>query len=482
MPEEALRPQEVSVAPAGLEGLAAVLPSSGFQPLAQRIERLRKRLEGRCVWQINSTPRGGGVAEMLRSHLAYVRGAGIDTRWLVIGGSPDFFRLTKRLHHALHGSEGDGSELGERERALYLATLQAQVPELVARVRNTDLVVLHDPQTAGLIPVFADMGFAVIWRCHVGTDRANSEVERAWAFLEPYVRRAHARVFTRASYVPACCEGLANTVIEPSIDPLSAKNQPLDAAVVRAILVHAGLVGGAKPEVKPAFRRHDGSPQRVNRFADIRRAGGAPEPGDRLAVQVSRWDPLKDPIGVMHGFARLIEGGAPRDVQLVLAGPNVRAVPDDPEAVETYEEVERAWRALPHAVRHRVSLAMLPMADVEENAAIVNALQRHASIVVQKSLEEGFGLTVTEALWKARPVVASAVGGICDQIEDGVHGLLIDRPRDPDALAAALHRLWVDEPELGTALGARARERVVQRFTVASALSAYGDLIESLES
>ena len=469
------------MAPAATGRLAEVLPASRYQPFVERVGRLRERLAGRCVWQINSTARGGGVAEMLRSHLAYVRGGGIDTRWLVIGGTPAFFQLTKRIHHALHGSRGDGSGLGPDERALYEQTLREQLPEIAARVRNRDVVVLHDPQTAGLIPLLDAMGFSVIWRCHVGTESPNEQVEAAWAFLEPYVARARACIFSRRVYVPTCCEGMRTAVIAPSIDPLSAKNQALSAEVGRAILVHTGFVAGPAPAAAPVFQRHDGSPQRVNRFADLRRAGGAPGADVRLAVQVSRWDPLKDPIGVMHGFQRLLETGAPRDVHLVLAGPNVRGVADDPEAADTYRQVESEWFTLPHSVRHRVSLAMLPMDDVEENAAIVNALQRHASVVVQKSLEEGFGLTVTEALWKGRPVVASAVGGIRDQIDDGVHGLLLEDPRDPDAFAAALRRLWVEDSGLGTELGERGRERVADRFAVSSALSAYGDLLEALD-
>ena len=474
------RLQQVPVAPVDPERLAEEIPAEAFASFRATIERLRGRLEGRCVWQINSTPRGGGVAEMLRSHLAYVRGAGVDTRWLVIGGDEDFFRLTKRLHHALHGSRGDGGPLGAAERRLYEATLHAQWPELEGRLGPRDLVVLHDPQTAGLAPLLAGNGVAVIWRCHVGSEQASPEIDAAWAFLEPYLGAARACIFTRRSYVPACCDPERTVVIAPSIDPLSAKNQSLAPEVVLAILVHTGLVEGPPPAQPPVFQRHDGSVSRVDRFVDIRRAGRAPSRSERIVTQVSRWDPLKDPIGVMAGFERWIETGAPRDVQLVLAGPNVRAVADDPEAVDTYEQVEAAWRALPFSTRSRVSLASLPMADIEENAAIVNALQRHASVVVQKSLQEGFGLTVSEALWKERPVVASGIGGIRDQIDHGVHGLLLEDPRDLQGLAGALQRLLVGDPTLAAKLGAAGHARVAERFVVTAALEAYGSLVEGL--
>jgi hypothetical protein len=159
---------------------------------------------------------------------------------------------------------------------------------------------------------------------------------------------------------------------------------------------------------------------------------------------VSRWDQLKDPIGVMDGFAQLLDDNRAGDADLVLAGPNVTAIADDPEGAETLDGVLAHWRALPHGHRGRIHLACLPMADTEENAVIVNALQRHATVVVQKSLHEGFGLTVAEAMWKARPVVGSAVGGIQEQIEDGVSGLLLKEPGDLAAFGGLLERLLGD--------------------------------------
>src|SRR5262249_26074514 len=152
-----------------------------------------------------------------------------------------------------------------------------------------------------------------------------------------------------------------------------------------------------------------------------------------------------DPLGVLEGFARLVEPEAPRGAELVLAGPSVLGVADDPEGPQVFRDVEQAWRGLHDALRGSIHLAQLPMQDSEENAAIVNALQRHAAVVVQKSLREGFGLTVTEALWKRRPVVASAIGGIQDQIRDGVDGLLVGDPTDLGSFASALRRVLADE-------------------------------------
>jgi trehalose synthase len=182
-------------------------------------------------------------------------------------------------------------------------------------------------------------------------------------------------------------------------------------------------------------------------------------------------------MGVMHGFAEHVAPAS--DAHLILAGPNVTAVADDPEGAEVLNEVSTAWRELPHARRSRVHLSCLPMADIEENAAIVNALQRHATVVVQKSLEEGFGLTVAEAMWKSRPVIASAVGGIQDQIEDGVTGLLLDDPTDLDAFGKLVLKL-LDDPERAREIGARAREYVRQHFLANRHAAQYVELFASI--
>jgi len=474
------RLSEVRLGAASPERFAQLLPDDIMQAVRQEAEALAAHLDGRSVWNINSTAVGGGVAEMLRPLLALARGAGVDARWLVIRGEPAFFRLTKRLHHALHGSAGDGLELGEDAHRLYQRVLRENAVELESRVQAGDVVVLHDPQTAGLAGAVRDLGATPIWRCHIGHDSTSNEVERAWDFLSRYLQELPAYVFSRRAYVPAFCDPARTVVIQPSIDAFSPKNQELEEGAVRAILAETGLVEGPPPaDARPRFAREDGSPGRVERGADVLRLGRATPWDTPLVIQVSRWDPLKDPLGVMQGFARLLESSPAPAAELVLAGPNVNAVADDPEAPQVFEETAAAWRALPHSIRRRVHLAMLPTTDVEENAAIVNALQRHAAVVVQKSLHEGFGLTVTEAMWKGRPVVASAVGGIQDQIEDGVHGLLLRDPQNLDAFAEALGRLLAD-PALGAKLGGAARERALTQFNGLRHLRDYGRLIQSL--
>lgn len=475
-----LRPTAVSVAPLPIDRLADLVGQDAMRRARESAARLIGRLRENAIWNVNTTAVGGGVAEMLPPLVGYVRGLGIDARWMVIEGTQDFFRLTKRLHHALHGSRGDGSLLGAAEREIYEEVLAENAAELCPRVRRGDVVLLHDPQTLGLAPHLASAGAHVIWRCHIGHDEPGEEVSYGWRFLEPYLKDVPQFVFSRAAYVPERCDHGKSRIIPPSIDPFSPKNQALGEAAIHTILVHTGLVEGPAPAAADhGFVRSDGSQARVERCADVIRLGRAPAWDTPLIVQVSRWDPLKDMIGVMHGFTQTLDGHAPANAELVLAGPNVRAVADDPEGASVFEEVEAAWRALPHGTRRRIHLASLPTHDVEENAAIVNALQRHATVVVQKSLHEGFGLTVTEAMWKARPVIASAVGGIQDQIVDGKHGLLLRDPRDLSAFADALRRVLGD-PALARSLGESARERVRTEFLGLRHLEQYAALILEL--
>jgi trehalose synthase len=465
---------EVPVAPLPIARFRPLVAETEIRAVERKAEAERARFPSRAYWNINSTATGGGVAEMLRSMLAYLRGLGIDARWLVIHGTPEFFSITKRLHHALHGSLGDGSPLGETERAQYERVLHASAAEVRKRIGSRDLVILHDPQTAGLASALARAGATVIWRCHVGASKPNAQVDLAWAFLRPYLEQIDAYIFSRESYIPAWCPQERTVVIPPSIDPFSAKNQTLDQMTVRSILVASGLVGGPAAG-NPVFQREDGTLGRITHHADVVRARGAPAWDAPLVVMVSRWDPLKDHIGAMRGFADHVAGAVSDDVQLVLAGPSVSGVADDPEGAATFNQLIEAWRDLPDGIRTRIHVANLPMIDTDENAALVNALQRHATVVVQKSLCEGFGLTVTEAMWKSRPIVASAVGGIEDQIEDGVHGLLLRNPTDLDAYARALRRL-LEEHAFAEQLGMQAHQRARDRYLGVRHLSQYGDL------
>ncbi len=414
------------------------------------------------------------MVELLTSMLAYARGAGVDNRWVVIEGNPDFFHVTKRIHNHLHGSPGDGGELGDEERAIYESVMAANADDLASMVRPGDIVYLHDPQTAGLTCAVRDVGAHVVWRCHVGLDRANGFARAAWDFLRPYVEVAERYIFSRREFVWEGLEEDKVWVVPPSIDVFAPKNQELAPDTVAGILHTAGL--GVQDHRAPAtFVREDGSPGRVDRRAELWQEGPIPDHAP-LITQVSRWDRLKDPDGVLSCFAEHLDHD---DEHLLLAGPDVAAVADDPEGQEVLAEVEEHLDSLPTSVAERVHLACLPMEDVEENAAIVNAIQRRSDVVVQKSIAEGFGLTVGEAMWKSRAVVASRVGGIQDQIVDGESGILIDDPGDLNAFGAAIRGL-VRDPERATALGDAARERIRDQFLGTRHLVQYLRLLDGL--
>jgi trehalose synthase len=447
--------QRVLVEAVPLTVLEPVLGRDRFQAFVDLADHARTTLAGRAVVNVNSTATGGGVAEMLPTLLSYARCVEIDARWLVIKGNPDFFAVTKRVHNHIYGVAGDGGSLGVDERATYERTLADQGDDLVSLLGRRDIVVLHDPQTLGLAPAIKRAGLPVIWRCHIGADRAGEWTRDGWQFLAPYLDDVDIVVVSRDSFAPPGYPTDRVLSIPPSIDPLAVKNSALNVAEITSLLTETGIVGERSGHGS-VFQRRDGFTERVDWTADVVREGPAPGLDAPLVVQVSRWDALKDMGGVLDGFVEHVDPAT--GAQLMLVGPNVTGVTDDPEGLAVYQQCERQWRQLPAEQRQRVHLVTLPTDDVDQNAAVVNALQRHAAVVTQKSLAEGFGLTVVEAMWKATPVVATAVGGIADQIVDGESGILIDDPADLGAFGAAVEKLLRD-PSRAAAMGAAAQQR-----------------------
>src|SRR6201982_2540999 len=279
--------------------------------------------------------------------------------------------------------------------------LAANAVELVARIRPGDVVLLHDPQTAGLAAPLADAGARVIWRCHIGVSWEDEVTQAGWEFLRPHLAAAEACVFSRQDYVPSWVPPDKVWIIPPSIDPFSPKNQPLTADTVRAVLATLGVLDGAAPSGPATFVRRDGGTGTVSRPAVIV-GEGRPGPDEPVLVQVSRWDRLKDMAGVMRGFAGHVAPGG--DGYLMLVGPSVKDVSDDPEGAAVYGECLLQWRDLSPAARTRILLVTLPLDDIDENAAMVNALQRHATVIAQKRLGEGVGMTVAGGRWRERRV------------------------------------------------------------------------------
>jgi len=226
-----------------VERLAGVIGAQRYARLRSAAADFRAGFAGRTIWNVNSTAAGGGVAEMLQGLVGYVENLGVAIRWLVIHGDAEFFSVTKRLHNAVHGL-GDGGVPGPPEREHYERILAGNAAGLLECVRAGDIVLLHDPQTAGLAAALADAGAVVVWRSHIGVDDANASTEAAWAFLRPYVSAAHGWVFSRRAYVPRWLTGDNVWIIPPSIDPFSAKNQDMDSGTVRAILATIGVLDG----------------------------------------------------------------------------------------------------------------------------------------------------------------------------------------------------------------------------------------------
>lgn len=458
--------------------------------LTASIDRLRREAEpvadamrGRTLWMINSTAQGGGVSEMLPGMITHFRELGFDAHWAVIETDDTrFFQLTKNVHNLLHGM-GDAS-LGNGDRELYEAVNRANASALLEHVKDGDIVVVHDPQPMPLARFLRAErnGLCTVWRCHIGLDVDTPETDAAWEFLKAYAGDYDHAVFSAPEYVAPYFEG-CSSIVYPSLDPLSSKNRPMPVQEVVATLERAGLLGEPGPRVLPQFQHT------VQRMQPDGTFQTALEPDDLglltrpVVTQVSRWDRLKGFLPLMQGFASFkeqLESEPPEDeletrrlglTRLVLAGPDPTSIADDPEGVDVLEELKAAWVALPAAVRGDVALLALPMADLEQNALIVNALQRVSTVVAQNSLREGFGLTITEAMWKGVPVLSnSRACGPRQQVRDGVDGRLIGNPEDPAEIGRAL-RSMLRHPERTERMGRAAQRQVHDHFLTYSQIS-----------
>jgi len=380
------------------KGIERYLPLIGEERVAEIVGAARPLL-GLRVLHLSSTFHGGGVAGMLRSLLPLFNDLGLDADWSLLYGTPELFRVTKGLHNALQGEEVEFSEEDVR--------IYHEINEFFAHHTPIfhDVVVVHDPQPLPLIRHVRKEN-PWIWRCHIDLSAPASEV---WELLKPLVLRYDAGVVSSETFRKPDLT-LPTHIVPPAIDPFSPINRDLSPKEVEAKLAQYGI-----PRDKP------------------------------LLLQVSRFDKWKDPLGVLEVFRR-VKGQV--DCRLVMLG-NMAA--DDPEGPEIFREVQAQAKALPDV--HLVT-------DTDE--LLVNALQRSAAVVLQLSLREGFGLTVSEALWKGTPVVATEVGGIPLQVLDGKTGFLT-RPRDYQAMAARVLELLEDR-NLAERLGGAGREHVRRNF------------------
>ncbi len=466
--------------------------SGAVRELRTHGEWVARRMRGRTVWMVNSTARGGGVAEMLPSEVALLRELGIATEWVVLeSDEPDFFVLTKHIHNLIHGVAT--AVPGACDRKLYERVNRANADQLAGQLRPGDILIVHDPQPLPLAGLLREAGldFIALWRCHIGLDRENDATRAVWKFIQPYTTAYDRTIFSAPEYVPDWLRSRA-LVIHPAIDPLSPKNRGLSLHTIIQILVNAGLAAAPGPVLTRPFEhratrlRADGSFVLANGDGDI---GLLTRP---IVTQVSRWDRLKGWAPLVTAFAELKEGHAeshgeepldPRRIdlaRLVLAGPAPSAVDDDPEGKEVLAELMELYRSLPAAVQEDVVLLSLPMENPEQNASMVNALQRASSVVVQNSIREGFGLTVTEAMWKHVPVLTNRQAcGPRHQVRDSIDGCVIGDPENVEELAAGLDAMLAS-PDRREYWGRNAQRHVHERFLIFTPLREWLDLLSEL--
>ncbi|MHB8755207.1 MAG: glycosyltransferase [Candidatus Acidiferrales bacterium] len=378
------------------------------QPEIDELWTLAKSLQGRTVKMVNSTAVGGGVAEILNRAVPLFQEAGLPTQWDVITGGDVFFSVTKAFHNALHG-------MTYEDRADWFDVFLATNEDNRRRMKfDEDFVVIHDPQPLPLVKARAEKNNHWIWRCHIDLSQPN---ERVWEFLRPFVEQFDVSMFSSAAFTHSL--GIPQYLVAPTIDPLADKNRELEPEFVSSVLDKFGI--------------------------DANRP---------IVSQISRFDRLKDPLGVIQAYKMVKKY---RDCQLVLAGGGAS---DDPEGSVVYAEVLEAAKG-----DNDIFLLNLPPWSHLE----INALQRASTIVVQKSLREGFGLTVTEALWKKKPVVASAVGGIFRQVLHKITGMLVHSVEG----CAYQIRYLLSNPAFAKRLGEAGHDHVKENFLITHTLKNY---------
>jgi trehalose synthase len=408
--------QSVDVGERSLAAYGDVAPDGTLDQLRDVAAGLR----GARVLHLSATPYGGGVSELLRSAVPLMNDLGLVVDWKIIRGEAEFFEVTKRIHNALQGSS---SPLTERDRGIYESTAQANADALAGE--TYDFVFVHDPQPAAVASLTAGRGEHWIWRCHIDTSEPDAET---WAYLRGFLDPYDRAVFTMSEFVPPDMPIDRVEIFPPAIDPLSPKNRPLDDATAREVLSWIGI-----------------------------------ETDRPLMTQVSRFDPWKDPMGVIRAYHRLRERFP--DLQLAMVGSMAL---DDPEAWNVYRRIVDASGDDPLI---HVFTNLTGIGNIE-----VNAFQRLSQVIVQLSIREGFGLVVSEAMWKRTPVVAGRAGGIPLQMADGAGGLLVDGPEEcADGVAHLL-----EDPRSARALADFGHDRVHRSFLlprlILNDLALLGDL------
>ena len=395
-----------------LEDYKAYIPESQFQ----EIQKLAYSLKGLKVNMINSTPRGGGVAEILKSLVPLMKGLGIQAKWYTIPPRDDFFKITKEMHNALQGKNYD---FPFSHRARYLKHMERSAKQM--RDMRADLWVIHDPQPAGVMQYLPQIRNSVC-RIHIDLTSPNMDV---WKFIASFLEMYKKIVVSSKEFVKPEFREKA-VVIPPAIDPLNPKNEPSDFRYSKELLKSYGIA----PE-KP------------------------------LISQVSRFDPWKDPLGVIKAY-RIAKEKIP-DLQLALVGFFMAS--DDPEAIKVFKKVKKETEKDPDVFLFS-DLSRLGSLKIN---TFVNAIQTSSDVLFQKSIREGFALTVTEAMWKKKAIIGGNAGGIKVQIEDGKNGFLVKTPEEAAKRTVQL----IKNPALARELGEKAHKTVQEKFLMPRLLRDY---------
>lgn len=402
------------------KSLEPYAPIVGDQVVSE-IHRLAADLKGIRLLHLNSTATAGGVAEILASSAPLEADCGIDVEWWILCKNERFFEVTKKIHNGL---QSQAAELSQEEQKIYLEHNAECAKDLA---QDYDVVIVHDPQPAAIHEYVQSSHSRWIWRCHIDTSQPSPQI---WKFLHPFIQKYDAAIFTLKEFIPPDFAGPKISIIPPAIDPLSSKNRDMPEPACRQIASKFGI-----------------------------------DPSRPLIVQASRFDPWKDPEGVIEAY-RIIKKNTPK-IQLALIGAMAE---DDPEGWRIYKKICKEQDRDPdiHIIKDLIG----------ERAHELNAFQRVADVAVQKSLREGFGLVVSEALWKETPVVGGNTGGIRLQLKDGIGGFLVNSVPE----AAERIEFLLTHAEEAQAMAKKGREHVRQNFLLPRLILDELKLVKSVAS
>lgn len=412
--------QEVRVIPKSIDDYIAVIG----EDKVKHLKELAAPLQNKRVLHLNATAYGGGVAELLKTQVAVMQSLGLQVDWYVMRANPEFYEVTKQFHNTLQGHPGT---ISEDDKNIYLEGVKSNARAIV---ESYDYVVVHDPQPLAILEYITAPTGKWIWRCHIDTSEPNLDV---WNFISPYVQNYDAVIFTLEEFVKEGADFKNLTFIPPSIDPLSPKNSEM-----------------SEDEVNKLMYSYNVDPDRP------------------LMAQVSRFDPWKDPLGVIDIYRNIKFGQVKKGIkglQLVLVGSMAH---DDPEGWIIYD---RVMRRAGEDFDLNVYTNFHNVGDVG-----VKAFQYAADVVLQKSIREGFGLTVTEALWKGKPVVGGRAGGIKIQIQDGINGFLVSNIQEGTDKCLYL----LQNPDIAKKMGAAGKQLVKEKFLTTREIEDYLKLFNKL--